>query len=177
MGQDQRDGLPRFNIVAYRYKGSQPVLYQHVQQQNRDQDHEHHECCELDERHDVTNTLPVVLADIVQSFIVTRSLRDCKLGVTSVASPLPTLVESHPPPGLHRSSLYRSVGVLEPEPQCGVVRVLEVGVRLSLEGGDLVGDVGQLAGYVLGDVGGVPGPGVWVFALAHPLRILQAVDP
>jgi hypothetical protein len=33
--------------------------------------------------------------------------------------------------------------------------------------------VGQLAGYVLGGVGVVPGPGVWVLAFAHPLRIRQ----
>jgi hypothetical protein len=86
---------------------------------------------------------------------------------------LAPLVEPHPPPSLHSSSLYCGVGVLEPEPQRVVVRVLEVSIGLTLEGGDLVRDVGQLAGYVSGDVGVVPGPGVWVLALAHPLRIRQ----
>jgi hypothetical protein len=57
---------------------------------------------------------------------------------------LAALVEPHPPPGLHSSSLDRGVRVLEPEQQRVVVRVLEVGVALSLEGGDLVRDVGQL---------------------------------
>ena len=77
------------------------------------------------------------------------------------------LVEPHPPPGLHSSSLDRGVRVLEPEQQRVVVRVLEVGVALSLEGGDLVRDVGQLAGDVSGGVGVVPGPGVRLVALAH----------
>jgi hypothetical protein len=77
---------------------------------------------------------------------------------------LAAVVEAHPPPRLHRCRLYRSVGVLEPEPQRVVVRVMEVGVGLALEGGDLVRYVGQLAGYVLGGIRVVPEPGVWGLA-------------
>jgi hypothetical protein len=73
-------------------------------------------------------------------------------------SPLPflaacALIQPHPPPRLHRGRLDRRVGDLQPEPQGVVVRVFEVGVGLSLEGGDLVRDVGQVAGYVLDGVG------------------------
>jgi hypothetical protein len=61
------------------------------------------------------------------------------------------------------------MGILQPEPEGVVVRVAEVGVGLSLAGGNLGHDFGQLSGYVLEGVGVVPGAGV----RAHPLRIRQ----
>src|SRR5687767_12836944 len=79
---------------------------------------------------------------------------------------LAALVQPYPPSGLHRGRLYCGVAVFQPVPESVVVRICEVSVGIALEGGDVVRDVGQLAGYVLGDVGVVPGPGVLV--LAHP---------
>ena len=86
-------------------------------------------------------------------------------------SPLPPFVEPHPAPRLHSSRLDRRVGILQPEPECVVVRVAEVGVGLSLEGGELGCDLCKVSGYVLDGVGVVPGSGDWV--LAHPLRVPQ----
>lgn len=56
------------------------------------------------------------------------------------------LVRPHPPPRLHHRRLDRRVGVLEPEPERGVVRVREVRVGISLEVGEVGGDLGQGAG-------------------------------
>jgi hypothetical protein len=62
----------------------------------------------------------------------------------------PNLAE--PPPRLHHGCLDRCVGVLKPEPQRGVFRVREVGIGLSLEGGDSSGDLNEVAGEVAGEV-------------------------
>jgi hypothetical protein len=70
--------------------------------------------------------------------------------------------------------LDRGVGVLQPEH--GVVGVVEVVVGLALQGGDLVRDVGQVAGDVLCSVGVVPRPGVRMFALAYLLRIAMPTN-
>ena len=37
-------------------------------------------------------------------------------------SPVPPIVESHPAPRLHSGRLDRSMGVLQPQPECVVVR-------------------------------------------------------
>ena len=95
----------------------------------------------------------------------------CYVYVQSYSYDLPPFVEPHPPPRLHSGRLDRRVGILQPEPECVVVRVAEVGVGLPLEGGNLGRDFGQVLGYVLDGVGVVLGPRVWV--LAHPLRIRQ----
>ena len=95
----------------------------------------------------------------------------CYVYVQSYSYDLPPFVEPHPPPRLHSGRLDRRVGILQPEPECVVVRVAEVGVGLSLEGGDLARYFGEVSGYVLDGVGVVLGPRVWV--LAHPLRIRQ----
>src|SRR5829696_3303902 len=87
------------------------------------------------------------------------------------AAMLPPFVESHPAPRLHSGRLNRRVRQLQPEPQGVVAGIAEVGIGLSLEGGNLGRNLGQVSCYVLDGVGVVPGPRVRV--LAHPLRIPQ----
>jgi hypothetical protein len=75
-------------------------------------------------------------------------------------SPLPPFVESHLPTRLHCDRLDRTFGHLQPEPEGVVDGIAEVGVGLSLEGGNLGRNLGQVSGYVLDGVGIVPGSGV-----------------
>jgi hypothetical protein len=68
-----------------------------------------------------------------------------------------SLIQAHPPPRPYRCSLSCEVGVLQPEPQSGIVGIIEVSVGIALQGGELMVDLGQVAGGVMGNVSVVPG--------------------
>jgi hypothetical protein len=70
---------------------------------------------------------------------------------------LSALVQPHPPPRLHHRRLNRCESHLQPEMQGSVVRVCEVGVGIAFEGGDLRGDLCEVAGGILGYVSVVSG--------------------
>jgi hypothetical protein len=65
---------------------------------------------------------------------------------------LSALVKAHPPPRLHHGSLHRCVSVLQPEPECAVIRVCEVRVGIAYEVANVRCDLGQVAGGFLGYV-------------------------
>src|SRR3712207_4378625 len=98
----------------------------------------------------------------IQSVTVTNPNPSAMAG--ALPSPLAPLFEPHPTPRFYRSRLDRGMSVLQAVPECVVALVGEPGVGLTLEEGELRGQVRHLSGK---DLGHVP----MVAWSAHALRI------